>query len=34
MADGGRLAFVDEFPVRGRSAGIQVWTLAADIVAT
>jgi adenylate cyclase len=27
MADGERLAFVDEFPVRGRSAGIKVWTL-------
>ena len=27
MADGGRLAFVDEFPVRGRTAGIKVWTL-------
>ena len=27
MADGERLAFVDEFSVRGRSAGIRVWTL-------
>jgi adenylate cyclase len=27
MADGERLAFVDEFPVRGRIAGIKVWTL-------
>jgi adenylate cyclase len=27
MADGERLAFVDEFPVRGRTAGIRVWTL-------
>ena len=27
MADGGRLAFVDEFSVRGRTAGIKVWTL-------
>jgi adenylate cyclase len=27
MADGERLAFVDEFPVRGRVAGIKVWTL-------
>jgi len=33
MIDGERLAFVDEFPVRGRSAGIRVWTLAIDIVA-
>jgi adenylate cyclase len=33
MADGDRLAFVDEFPVRGRSAGIKVWTLAGGIVA-
>jgi len=33
MVDGGRLAFVDEFPVRGRSAGIKVWTLSGDIVA-
>jgi adenylate cyclase len=28
MADGRRLAFVDEFPVRGRTSGIKVWTLA------
>jgi adenylate cyclase len=27
MAAGDGLAFVDEFPVRGRSAGIKVWTL-------
>jgi adenylate cyclase len=27
MADGRRLAFVDEFPVRGRTSGIRVWTL-------
>jgi adenylate cyclase len=27
MAAGDGLAFVDEFPVRGRSAGIRVWTL-------
>jgi adenylate cyclase len=27
MADGGRLAFVDEYPVRGRVEGIKVWTL-------
>jgi adenylate cyclase len=27
MADGRRLAFVDEFPVRGRTGGIKVWTL-------
>ncbi len=27
MADGERLAFVDEFPVRGRTAAIKVWTL-------
>jgi adenylate cyclase len=27
MADGRRLAFVDEFPVRGRVEGIKVWTL-------
>ena len=27
MADGRRLAFVDEFPVRGRIEGIKVWTL-------
>jgi adenylate cyclase len=27
MADGRRLAFVDEFPVRGRTSGIKVWTL-------
>ena len=27
LSDGGRLAFVDEFPVRGRTAGIKVWTL-------
>jgi adenylate cyclase len=27
LTDGQRLAFVDEFPVRGRSAGIRVWTL-------
>jgi adenylate cyclase len=27
MADGGNLGFVDEFPVRGRNAGIRVWTL-------
>jgi adenylate cyclase len=27
MADGERLTFVDEFPVRGRTAGIKVWTL-------
>ena len=27
LADGERLAFVDEFPVRGRTAGIKVWTL-------
>jgi adenylate cyclase len=33
MADAERLAFVDEFPVRGRSAGIKVWTLAGGIVA-
>ncbi len=26
LADGERLAFVDEFPVRGRTAGIKVWT--------
>jgi adenylate cyclase len=34
MLNGERLAFVDEFPVRGRSAGIRVWTLASDIVAS
>ena len=33
MADGERLAFVDEFPVRGRTAGIRVWTLPSDIFA-
>jgi adenylate cyclase len=33
MADGARLSFVDEFPVRGRSAGIKVWTLPGDIFA-
>jgi adenylate cyclase len=27
MADGRRLAFVDEYPVRGRIEGIRVWTL-------
>jgi adenylate cyclase len=27
LTDGERLAFVDEFPVRGRTAGIKVWTL-------
>jgi adenylate cyclase len=27
MADGRHLAFVDEFPVRGRTSGIRVWTL-------
>ena len=27
LSDGSRLVFVDEFPVRGRSAGIRVWTL-------
>ena len=27
MADGRRLTFVDEFPVRGRTSGIKVWTL-------
>jgi adenylate cyclase len=27
LTDGARLVFVDEFPVRGRSAGIRVWTL-------
>jgi len=27
LADGSRLIFVDEYPVRGRSAGIRVWTL-------
>ncbi len=27
LADAGGLVFVDEFPVRGRSAGIKVWTL-------
>ena len=27
MADGRQLAFVDEFPVRGRTSGIKVWTL-------
>jgi adenylate cyclase len=27
MADGQRLSFVDEFPVRGRVGGIKVWTL-------
>jgi len=27
MADGRRLTFVDEFAVRGRTAGIKVWTL-------
>ena len=27
LTDGERLVFVDEFPVRGRSAGIKVWTL-------
>jgi adenylate cyclase len=33
MANGERLAFVDEFPVRGRSAAIRVWTLPGDIFA-
>ena len=33
MADADHLEFVDEFPVRGRSAGIGVWTLPADIFA-
>jgi adenylate cyclase len=32
MADGKRLTFVDEFPVRGRTAGIRVWTLPGDIL--
>ncbi len=32
MADGERLTFVDEFPVRGRTAGIRVWTLPGDIL--
>ena len=27
LAAGERLAYVDEFPVRGRTAGIKVWTL-------
>ena len=27
LAAAGGLAFVDEYPVRGRSAGIRVWTL-------
>jgi adenylate cyclase len=31
MADGKRLAFVDEFPVRGRTAGIRVWTLSGNL---
>ncbi len=33
MADGDSLEFVDEFPVRGRTAAIRVWTLPSDIVA-